>query len=249
MLDAHFHLDRFPHPLLIANEAANRGVFTIAVTNLPSHFRQGLPHVRNLPHVRLALGLHPLAAQEDLSSQRMQFLRLLDSTSFVGEVGLDFSREGIKTRETQVATFRFIAESVAGRKKVISLHSRGAESEVLTTLAEFNIQSVIFHWYSGPLGVLEEAISHGHFFSINPAMIRSASGKRIIERIPPDRILTETDGPYVRVGRSPAHPWDVAVVEAYLGSLWSIGPEDVRKQVSSSFRQMLSCKGIALSAW
>ncbi len=231
----------------MATEAAERGVFTIAVTNLPSHFRAGLPYVRSLPRIRLALGFHPLAATNNAEEHKL-FRESLHLTSFVGEVGLDFSREGKDTRDIQMANFRLIAESVARIPKVVTLHSRGAESTVLEILSEFSVQAVVFHWYSGPLPVLDEAVLQGHYFSVNPAMIISEKGKQVISRIPPDRLLTETDGPYVKIGRIPAKPWDVMSVEDHLAHLWTIQPEEVRSRVWSNFRQMLSRLGMGASA-
>lgn len=247
MLDSHCHLDRYPNPVQVASSAADRGVFTIAVTNLPSHFRSGLSHVRNLPRIRLGLGLHPLAAVEH-TNELVLFQELLHLTSFVGEVGLDFSREGKDTRKTQLASFRAVAESVSCVPKVVSLHSRGAEAAVLDTLIEFKVPIAVFHWYSGPISVLNEAISRGHFFSANPAMILSEKGKKIIARIPYDRLLTETDGPYVKIGRVPSQPWDVVLVENYLSKIWSVPPEEVRKRVWSNFRQILYKLGLVMDA-
>src|SRR5258708_36788929 len=89
LLDAHVHLDRYDDPAKIAKDAAVRGVFIIAVTNLPSHFIAGLPHVRNLPSVRLSLGLHPLAAADHIAERKL-FLDSLSLTQFIGEVGLNF---------------------------------------------------------------------------------------------------------------------------------------------------------------
>ena len=247
MLDSHCHLDRYATPSAVAAKASERGVFTIAVTNLPSHFRTGLPHVQNLPRIRLALGLHPLAADEHRHELKL-FRESLHLTSFVGEVGLDFSREGKDTRDTQLASFRFVAEYIACGQKVVSLHSRGAESVVLDILIEFNVPLVVFHWYSGPLRVLDEAVSQGHFFSVNPAMVRSEKGQQIIAQIPPDRLLTETDGPYVRNGRLPAQPWDIVLVENHLSHVWAIRPEEVRSRVWSNFRQMLGRLGLIMLA-
>jgi TatD DNase family protein len=243
ILDSHCHLDRYSNPLQVAAEAAHRGVFTIAVTNLPSHFRIGLSHVRNLPRIRLGLGLHPLAANEH-SRELVLFKEFLNLTSFVGEVGLDFSREGKDTREIQLASFRAIARLLAKAPKVVSLHSRSAESAVLDTLIEFKAPVAIFHWYSGPLGLLDEAISQGHYFSVNPAMILSEKGKKIIARIPLDRLLTETDGPYVKIGREPARPWDVKLVEDYLSRTWAVQPEEVRNHVWLNLQKILLQLGL-----
>jgi len=57
MLDAHCHIDQYKTPSKIAMDADKKGVFTIAMTNLPSHFLVGLPHLRSLKKIRLALGL------------------------------------------------------------------------------------------------------------------------------------------------------------------------------------------------
>jgi len=243
ILDSHCHLDRYPNPVQVASEATNRGVFTIAVTNLPSHFRIGLSHVRNLPRIRLGLGLHPLAANEHARELDL-FKESLNLTSFVGEVGLDFSREGKDTRDIQLASFRSIASLLAKAPKVVSLHSRSAEAAVLDTLMEFKAPIAIFHWYSGPLGLLDEAISQGHYFSVNPAMILSERGKKIVARIPPDRLLTETDGPYVKIGRVPSKPWDAVLVENYLSRTWAIQPKEAQGRIWSNFQRMLQKLGL-----
>lgn len=60
--------------------------------------------------------------------------------------------------------------------------------------------------------MLEQAVAQGCYFSLNPAMMRSANGRRIADLLPPDRVLTETDGPFVQVGGRQARPADVATV-------------------------------------
>jgi TatD DNase family protein len=56
------------------------------------------------------------------------------------------------------------------------------------------------HWYSGPGKYIDRALTAGMLFSINPAMLRSRTGARVLEAVPQDRILIETDGPYVKLG-------------------------------------------------
>jgi TatD DNase family protein len=243
-LDCHCHLDQYKDPKAITTEAVKREVFIIAMTNLPSHFKTGLQHTRNLPGVRLALGLHPLATA-NYTNERKLFSELLGQTSYIGEVGLDFSREGKDTRDLQLTNFRFIIDSVAKERKVISLHSRGAESTVIDILTEFKIPVAIFHWYTGSLSLLDEAISRGNFLSINPAMVNSQKGRQIIARIPPDRVLTETDGPYIKVGRVPVRPWDIAIVENHLMDIWGIQIEEVQNRVWNNFQRLLCQLGLS----
>lgn len=147
-------------------------------------------------------------------------------------------------REIQLRSFRFVAHCVASRYKFLSLHARGADSAVLDVLTEFSIPAAVFHWYSGPLRVLDEALSHGHYFSVNPAMMRSEKGRRIVARVPPERILTETDGPYVKIGERPAQPGHVSLVENELARMWDVSPGEVRSRIWSNFRQVLHRLGL-----
>src|SRR6266852_6154260 len=105
MLDAHCHIDLYPDPTQTAADADRAGIFTVLVTNLPSAFQLAFPNVQQFRKLRLALGLHPLNANLH-TAEEMQLLRkLVHKTSFIGEVGLDFSREGFSTRDKQIASF------------------------------------------------------------------------------------------------------------------------------------------------
>jgi len=238
LFDTHCHLDRYPDPAAAATQAERDGVVTIGVTNLPSHFQAGFPHVRKLKRVRLALGLHPLAAGSH-RAELPAFRRLLSVTSYVGEIGLDFSKEGAATREEQETSFREVLSALACSPKFVTLHSRRAESRVLELLTEYGVGPVVFHWYTGPHDVLDELILRGHFVSVNPAMVRAATGQAVVSRLPRDRVLTETDGPYVRVGSRPARPADVAVVVEHLSSVWDLTREQVAATLYKNFRSVL----------
>ena len=74
------------------------------------------------------------------------------------------------------------------------------------------------------------------YFSINPAMSRSANGRKIMAAIPGEPVLTETDGPFVMLDKRPAEPADVARVEQALADLWRIYPLDARTIVSTNFQ-------------
>ena len=61
----------------------------------------------------------------------------------------------------------------------MSVHSRKAEKEVFELLQEYEIKNVIFHWYSGPLNLIDKIIDAGYYFSINEAMTVSISGRKL----------------------------------------------------------------------
>ena len=195
IIDTHCHFDMMPNPEAYISDREKAGDIVIGMTNLPSYFRMGQPHLKGYKHVRLALGLHPLLAAENKSESKL-FKQLVDKTSYVGEIGLDFSKEGMATKEEQLFMLREVLAVLRGKKKIVSVHSRNAEKELLDLLCEYDIKNVIFHWYSGSVNLISSILKQGYYFSINEAMCRSKNGREIIERIPKERILTETDAPF-----------------------------------------------------
>ena len=236
LLDAHWHVDHDDNPKEILEKSAKRGIFLIAVTNLPSHFGQGLPHVRSFSNVRLALGLHPLMADKH-SSELPLFERYLSETNYIGEVGLDSSRNGRKNLSIQKSSFETVLRKADG-SKIFSLHARMAEQQVLDMLLDADARGGIFHWYSGPIKVLDKAVEAGYFFSVNPRMCLTKNGERIISRIPLDRLLTETDGPFAGESGKPYYPWDVEKVIQYVSKIHLMAAEAVRKQIWKNFRML-----------
>lgn len=239
MLDAHCHLDLYSDPSQTAVNAESSGVFVVCVTNTPSAFLAVRPHIRQFKKIRLALGLHPLCAELHTDDEISQFGKLISDTSFIGEVGLDFSREGRETRNKQLDSFQFVLRSLNNEPKFITIHSRQAESTVLELLRQEYPHPVVFHWYSGPVKTLEDAVEDGHYFSVNPAMLRSDKGKNVIVRIPRERILTESDGPFVNMGNRKIEPSDVRAVEEALGAIWGMSAMAVRSAVQTNFQKLV----------
>ena len=238
MLDTHCHIDLYPDPTRVAQAAERAGVSTIVVTNLPSAYQKAAPHIKQFKRLRLALGLHPLVAEQH-AKERAAFARLVSDCFYIGEVGLDFSREGYATKDIQIESFRFVLETLRDTPKLITLHSRRAEATVLEMLDEFGRTPVIFHWYSGPIKVLNAALEAGHYFSINPAMTQSPGGQKIITALPPERILTETDGPFMKVGTRTAVPADVVQVEKELATRWGQTRDEASERIQSNFSTLL----------
>lgn len=239
MIDTHCHIDLYNDPLLILNECEANNIITIGMTNLPSHFDIGYEHVLPYKNIRLALGMHPLYVNQH-PKEFAGFIKNLLRTSYIGEIGLDFSKEGISTKESQIHSFLKILKELKGKKKLLSLHSRRAEIEVLQYLKEYQIKSAIFHWYSGPINLIEEIVEAGYYFSINTAMIKSKVGQSIIKSIPINKILTETDGPFIEVNGRKVRPFDVKLVEIYLSTLWQKDSLEVSSIIESNFSKIIS---------
>lgn len=231
MIDVHCHYDltKNPHEYISNNE--RNKIVTIGMTNLPSHFHMGLNHIKQYKFIRLSLGLHPLLADQH-ESEYSNFIKLIDQTSYIGEVGLDFSKEGYKTKDIQIKSFEFVLKNLVGKSKILSLHSRRAEKELLEMLVEYNIENAIFHWYSGSINILKEIVNNGYYFSINSAMINSENGKKIISQIPRELILTETDDPFIENS-------SIISVIKYMSKLWNVSEIEVEKMIDENFNKLL----------
>ena len=195
MIDTHCHFDMMPKPEAYIRQKEQAGDIVIGMTNLPSHFKLGVPFIRDYKHIRLALGLHPLLAADNIRETRV-FREYIDQTSYIGEIGLDFSKASNGNKDVQISVLKELLAALQGKNKIVSVHSRKAEKELLTLLCEYDIKNVVFHWYSGPTALIPEIISKGYYFSINEAMTLSKNGRSIIDMIPRNRILTESDAPY-----------------------------------------------------
>ncbi len=238
-VDYHCHFDMFENPLQVIKECERQKIITIGMSNLPSHFEMGLPHIKNFKYIRMALGLHPLLAQKH-HGELLKFKKNVEKTSYIGEIGLDFSKEGIATKEIQIKSFEFVLETIKTKNKIVSLHSRRAEKEVLELLRKHRIENVIFHWYSGGLTVLRQILESGYYFSINPSMIKSKSGQKLISEIPLDKILTETDSPYTMIGRRKTKPSDVKIVINYLAESNGLTAANVENKIHSNFKNLIN---------
>jgi TatD DNase family protein len=173
--------------------------------------------------VRLALGLHPLeVAKVDLVHELRLFARYAAHTSYIGEIGLDLSTEGRPSRTEQERVLGDVLATKGVAEKVLTLHSRGAAREVIAALTAAGASRAVLHWFSGALHDVDTALEAGCCFSINPSMTRSQKGHKTIARIPRDRILLETDGPYVNVSGRPAEPRDVWNVIDFLARQWQM---------------------------
>lgn len=247
MLDAHCHIDLYEDPYETALNAERQQVYTLAVTRLPSHFLQAQIRLRNLRYVRPALGFHPMLVAENFDEIN-RFKSLLHLTRYIGEVGLDFSSGCDGEKEPQKEAFEHILSLIRGHDKILSIHSRKAEAEVLKLLLYYECRKCIFHWYSGPLSTLREIISNGFYLSINSQMLRTKAGRKIIEATSIDRVLTETDGPFVGTDGHVAQPADVALIEAGLTEIWTMEREKVSQVIMSNLKRLLSTETPVVAA-
>lgn len=156
----------------------------------------------DFPIIKLAVGLHPWWVPADkgcLAEELRAFDCALPETSYVGEVGLDFSKRRIATRDAQLCAFRHIAGACAKEGgKVLSIHCVKAYDDALNILKSSGCLAsctCIFHWFSGSFPQLAQAVDAGCFFSVSARMLETKKGREYAKAIPLQKMLLETDAP------------------------------------------------------
>lgn len=241
MIDFHAHLDLYPNPLEVIEGCASREMFVLSVTNTPSAWEKTAALAAEYPRIRTALGLHPQLAEERRHELPL-FDELISKVRYVGEIGLDGAPENRKSWEDQVQVFEHIlatCEKEGG--KIMTIHSRRAATAVLNHLEHHGgAGTAILHWFSGSLKELQRAIDVGCWFSVGPGMVASPTGLRLLQEMPKDRVLTESDGPFTRIAEQSALPWDVATVSKALASIWSCDLSHVNQQLRANLQSLVA---------
>ena len=239
VVDAHCHIDLYKDPVAMVDEVERRNVHTIAVTNAPSVFFFTADLASKRTYLHAAAGLHPELVRTH-GQELAKLLPLLEQTRFVGEIGLDYVTTDVADRKRQVEVFATILRRCAELgNKVLTIHSRRSSADVVAMIEKIKPGKAILHWFSGPKRDLLRAIGSGCWFSVNPAMIRSQAGRSLIAAMPRDRVLTESDGPFVDVSGKPATPWDTDTVLVYLATVWQCSSQDAATNVSNNFHRLI----------
>lgn len=239
LFDTHLHLDLFAEPKEIIKAIDSQKYYSIAVTNLPQVFMKTKELCEGSKYVRPALGYHPELARK-FNNQFEQFYELLDETRYIGEIGIDNMRKTADDFNSQKLIFERIIGACAEKKdKILTIHSRRAEKEVISIIGNRFPGKAILHWYSGSISDLEKAVSYGFYFSINSAMTQSKNGINIIKNIPADRLLLESDSPFIGVNRESLIPVDMNSTIREIAGLKSIAVSELKLVLKENFKGLI----------
>lgn len=233
-VDFHCHLDLYADHEAVIAECDRAAVATLAVTTTPMAWPRNRELVARSQHVRVALGLHPQVVAERASEVGL-VERLLGETRYVGEIGLDAGPRFYNSFAEQQRVFDRILRACAEQGgKVLTIHSVRAVSKVLESL-ERNLPQdrgrAVLHWFTGSSAEARRAVQMGCYFSINAEMLKSERHRGLVASLPIDRLLTETDGPFVLLDNRPARPPDVASTVASLAGVRNLSDAQMAAQV------------------
>jgi len=236
-VDFHCHLDLYPDHISLVGECDRERVATLAVTTTPKAWNRNSEVAAGSEHVRVALGLHPQLVAERASELAL-FEKLLGETRYVGEIGLDAGPKFYKSFAEQERVFARILTACAEQgDKILTIHSVRCVTKVLDHLERslpLDRGVAVMHWFTGTAAEARRAAELGCYFSINAQMLLSKKASRIVGALPRERLLTETDGPFVPFGERPSRPRDVGETVKSLANVLGMSVQEATDLIVSN---------------
>ncbi|MBI2565047.1 TatD family hydrolase [Candidatus Woesearchaeota archaeon] len=198
-----------------------------------------------------ALGLYPLDAvglaheaglkreEKTNADEVISFIKKSkDKIIAIGEVGLDY-KFGFEKKEEQKQVFQKIIELSKKINKPLIVHSRNAESDVLDMLEKNNAKKIVLHCFSARKQIVKHAAELGFSLSI-PAVVKKLKHfEMVIEEVPLEQLLTETDAPWLSpyIGKINEPAFVVESINK-ISLLKKIDPEEAANQVFLNYQRM-----------
>jgi TatD DNase family protein len=202
VIDSHTHLDSCPPPVTdLVAEAQRAGVTRILTVGMDGDSnRTALRAAEAFPQVHAAVGRHPNHATgfDDADFADLQALAAHPRCAAIGETGLDYYRD-YAPRGDQERAFAAQIELARATGKPLVIHTRAAEDDTLATLrARAHGLRVIMHCFSMPAR-LQECLAEGWWISFagNVTYPKAGDLAEAAARVPDERLLVETDAPYL----------------------------------------------------
>lgn len=234
LIDTHFHLDLYKNHQEIVDFLNEKKIYTLCVTNSPGIYESCRKLYSSKKYTKFAMGFHPMN-QELTERNFADFMWLLPRVSYVGEVGLDYGAKKTIAKEKQKDYFDKIIEKCSQQNKLVTVHLRKAEDEAIEIIKRYKPRRCIIHWFTGSESQLQKLIECGCYFSINANMI--VSNIDLVKKIPLNKILIESDGPFSKVDGKKYSP--ELLVREYEIIAKALGQANLKALVYTNFYELL----------
>lgn len=253
LIDVHTHLDhkQFEKDLdRVIKNAEMAGVKCIITSGVNSSTnREILKIAERYPVVRVSFGIYPLDALAkeletgeaegfprdteafDLDSELRWIEKNKDKCVAIGECGLDYN--WVTGREDeQKAIFQKVIELSKKINKPLILHTRKAELDVVEMLEKNNVKKCVLHCFMGRKHLIKRAVDNGWSFSVPPIITRLQHFQTLVEMVPLNQLLTETDAPYLSPKAGERNePANVAVTIKEIARIKKLSEKEVAEQI------------------
>ena len=246
MIDTHAHLDALDDPDDVVTRARDAGVTRILTVGTDvAGCRRALELAEEHEEVFAILGIHPHAANEATNGDVAEVQSLLAHPKAVGagEMGLDWFRD-YAPRDKQLRLFASMLEVAAETGKPAVIHTRAADADTLAGLADFDGR-VVLHCFSSP-HLLDTALERRWYVSFagNATFPKAVDLRLAAAQVPADRLLVETDCPYLAPQPVRGKRNEPAYVVHTLASLAQARGEEPAELEAQIERNAAACFGL-----
>lgn len=251
-IDTHCHLDYEPlspaveAALSRAREAGVRAILTIGTSVERSQASVAL--AQRHPMLRAAVGIHPNDTESatEAALAAIDALAASDVVAAIGEVGLDFYRQHAAPDRQRQALHAFL-EMARRHDLPVVIHCRDAYAELLAILEERRSSALrgVIHCASGPPEFIQGALALGFHISFSGTVTfpNAHATQALVPLVPDDRLLIETDAPFLApqpVRGRPNEPAYVAHTAARLAALRRTTVEEIAALTTRNARNLFS---------
>jgi TatD DNase family protein len=244
-VDSHCHLDRLDDNTSVQSAidfAKQRGVeHFLCVAVSVKEFDSMCHQVDRFEEVSVSCGVHPLHQEDACEKQQLLEIAQRDKVVAIGETGLDYFYSE-DTKEIQIQSFIDHIEVANELSKPLIIHTRGAKQDTLTLLNEHKNSATegVLHCFTEDWDMAKQAIDLGMYISIS-GIVTFQSAKELKEvaaKIPLDKLLIETDSPWLAPvphrGKANQPAYVVEVAE-YIASLRGIPVQALAEATTNNF--------------
>ncbi len=195
-----------------------------------------------------ALGIHPSDAydyNEEVKDEIIEKVKANNKILAIGEIGLDYYWDENPDRETQKKVFREQMELAKELNLPVVIHDRDAHKDTLDIMKEYPSVKGIVHCFSGSVEFAKECVKLGYYIGIT-GVVTFKNAKKIIEvvdAIPLDRLLVETDCPYMAPvpnrGKRNKSDYIEYIIEQ-VAEIKKIDPISTNMELNDNFKRLIS---------
>lgn len=258
-VDVHTHLthEKFrADQAQVILRAKAAGLGAVVVNGLEPRSNREILELAKDPLIKAALGIYPIDAVNDRLPQgfpfeverfdvkaEVQFIReqaRAGTLTAVGECGLDGHWLGEETFKAQEAVFEELIAVAMESDLPVIIHTRKLEQRSIEILAALGVKKADFHCFGGKVKLaLAAAEKHGWYFSIPANAPVNEAFRKMLKDLPPDRILTETDAPYLSPRKGERNePANVVGTVNLFAELRGLTQEAARDQIWKNYQAL-----------
>lgn len=265
LVDIHCHIEseRFESDLdEVVKRAENAGVKAIVVSGVnPEANRKVLELSKKYSTIKASFGLYPIdsiiSKFPNLNDDYPREVKPFDYKKeiewikenknlciSIGEVGMELkvvegNKDFEKIKQAQEEVFQDAIKLAVELDKPLVVHTRGAEKEVIEILEKYNHKKIVLHCFGGRKSLIKKAVENGWYFSVPAVITRLLHFQTLVEIVPLEQILTETDAPYLApISGERSEPKDVAITVKEISKIKNLSEEEVANQIWENFKNI-----------